>query len=119
MKDYWLAVVVEGYKVTSKATEVLGTRLQNGQEYIIIQWLTETGTLRNVILTKGRASSLTVPRTLMFKYPPVIGETDAGNKRFEAVSFNKPVSVLWEQGSIVPVKVGSIKGGASQRRVFL
>jgi hypothetical protein len=55
----------------------------------------------------------------MFKYPPVIGETDAGNKRFEAVSFNKPVSVLWEQGSIVPVKVGKIKGGASQRRVFL
>ena len=61
LKDYWLAVVVEGYKVTSKATEVLGTRLQNGQEYIIIQWLTETGRLRNVILTKGRASSLTVP----------------------------------------------------------
>ena len=58
----------------------------------------------------------------MFKYPlfrVIIGETDAGNKRFQAVSFNKPVSVLWEQGSIVPVSVGKMKGGASQSRVFL
>ena len=58
----------------------------------------------------------------MFKYPlfrVIIGETDGGNKTFQAVSFNKPVSVLWEQGSIVPVKVGKIAGGASKRRVFL
>ena len=38
-----LSVVVEGCKVTTKDTQILETQLQNGQEYIIIQWLQEIG----------------------------------------------------------------------------
>lgn len=83
--DYWLGVVLDSYKVAGPGGLLLhGTELEESDQYIVLHWL----------------------------------EHDSwgcgGERNFAKEVKHGDPYVLWQQGAIVPIKIGHVIAGTSK-----